>query len=551
MIAHVIIEGNIMRKIFKGLFPDEKITVFNREFESKYILWLLLAIGIILRIVLLGIVPGGINQDEAFSGYEAYSLVNYGIDSSGYAFPVYFVSWGSGMNVLNSYLMMPFIALFGVSAWTIRLPQVLVACVSLYVFYRLFREFVGEKISLVALAALVICPWHIMMSRWGLESNLAPGFLLFGLYAFLLGTKKPKYYIVSAVCYGLSLYCYATIWVVVPFLILLQFLYLLWVKKIRFSLELVIAVLVLAFLAMPLIAFLLVNNGYMDEIKTGFFSIPKLVYMRDSEISFANISDNFKNLCNLLWTQNDELIWNTTKQFGLYYKGGVVVAIIGLIYSVYRTVLSIVKRKFDAHAVIFINFVVSFALGCLVYVNVNRINCIHLSIVAFIAIAIYQGGKLAYKMTKYGDYVTSVISVVALISVVLFSQYYFGDYKSEIAPVFQEGLDEAIEFADSVANENQVIYVSPVYSYSKILLLDKYPVKEYINTVNYSNYPSAYLSVSSFGNYNFEFSYVDEANIYIVDKSTGETFIEYGYAVDIFDEVAVIHGANYSNRLYE
>lgn len=528
-----------IKNLIKPLCPSETITVFNREIQAKYLLWILLFLGIFLRVFYLGAVPGGLNQDEAFAGYEAYSLVKYGVDSSGYAFPVYFVSWGSGMNVLNSYLMMPFIAIFGVHAWTVRFPQVLTACVSLYIFYRLFKRFLGEKQALTALAVLAICPWHIMMSRWGLESNLAPGFLLFGLYAFVLGVEKPKFYIVSAVCYGLSLYCYATIWPVVPLLLILQALYLVWVKKFKISIEMVIAVVVLAFLAMPLLFFLLINNGYMDEIKLGFFSIPKLIYMRDSEISFSNISMNFKNLWNILWTQNDSLIWNCTEKFGLYYKGGFVVAIAGFIYSGYRTIKSIIKRKFDLHALLMINFLVALALGCLVYVNVNRINCIHISIVAFIAVALFRFFDVICKKTAAGKYAVAAVVLAGYLGVFSFANYYFEEYAKIIEPVFQKGLDEALEYANEIAQENDTIYVSPIYSYSKVLLLDEFPVKEYIDTVQFSNYPSAYLTASSFGKYVFDFDTLYGEGVYVVDKDYGQSLIEYGFDVKVFDTVAV------------
>lgn len=541
-------DENIMELWKMSPGKDENIIeLWNLKIKSKYIFWILLAIGVIVRIVLIGIVPGGINQDEAFSGYEAYSLLHYGMDSAGYSFPVYFVSWGSGMNVLNSYLMMPFIGIFGVHEWTVRMPQVIIACISLYIFYRMFKKFFGGKIALVALGVLAICPWHIMMSRWGLESNLAPGFLLFGLYAFMLGTEKPKFYIVSAVCYGLSLYCYATIWVVVPVLIVLQVLYLLWVKKLKFSVELLIAVLVLAVMAIPLLLFLLINNGYMNEIRTGFFSIPKLVVMRGSEISFDYFGDKLSNLLQLLWTQKDGAIWNSTEQFGLYYKGGLIVAVIGFLYSVDRTIISIVRRKFDAHVFLVINFVVAFVLGCLVFVNVNRINCIHLSIVAFIVVALYRFANMIYRMTKFGDYVTVLLSIAAIAGFAMFSHYYFGSYRDEIGTMFNEGLGDAVEYADSIAKDGQTVYVSPGYSYSKILLYSKFPVKEYLDTVQYSNYPDAYLNATSFGHYNFDLYYVDDVNIYIVDKETGENFYKYGYDVKMFDEVAVIHGMKNNN----
>ena len=73
-------------------------------------------------------------------------MLHYGMDSAGYAFPVYFVSWGSGMNVLNSYLMMPFIGIFGVHTWTVRMQKMITACVSLYLFYSLFSRIFSYSI---------------------------------------------------------------------------------------------------------------------------------------------------------------------------------------------------------------------------------------------------------------------------------------------------------------------------------------------------------------------------------------------------------------------
>ena len=49
----------------------------------RWIFVVLMIIGILSRIVLLGKVPGGINQDEAYATYEAYSLIETGMDSRG------------------------------------------------------------------------------------------------------------------------------------------------------------------------------------------------------------------------------------------------------------------------------------------------------------------------------------------------------------------------------------------------------------------------------------------------------------------------------------
>lgn len=56
----------------------------------------LIAIGILVRMAAFGSAPAGFNQDEAFAGYETWSLLTYGVDSWGYPWPCYFVSWGVG-----------------------------------------------------------------------------------------------------------------------------------------------------------------------------------------------------------------------------------------------------------------------------------------------------------------------------------------------------------------------------------------------------------------------------------------------------------------------
>lgn len=82
-----------------------------------------------------------------------------------------------------------------------------------------------RKLATWGLFLLAICPWHIMMSRWGLDANLAPGFLIFGLYFFVRGIEDKRFLPLSGLFYGLSLYCYAVIWPIVPLLLLLQISY--------------------------------------------------------------------------------------------------------------------------------------------------------------------------------------------------------------------------------------------------------------------------------------------------------------------------------------
>ncbi|HCS74868.1 MAG TPA: hypothetical protein DIW17_13460, partial [Clostridiales bacterium] len=242
-----------------------KESLFEKIYKSrKYVgVFLLILLGIILRAYKFGSIPAGLNQDEAFAGYEAFSLLNYGVDSAGYRNPCYFVSWGSGMNVLESYLAVPLMKLFGPSVVTLRLPQLILSCISLLVFYLLLQKIFSERTALIGLSLLAISPWHIMLSRWGLESNLAPSFLLFGLYFFILGIENNRYWIASAIMYGLSLYAYSINWIVIPLTLFCLIIYIIVSRrKIRYRYA-VISSAVLFIFALPLILFVLVNRGYI------------------------------------------------------------------------------------------------------------------------------------------------------------------------------------------------------------------------------------------------------------------------------------------------
>ena len=132
---------------------DEKI--------QKLLFILILILGIGARLWMFGDVPGGINQDEAFAAREAWSLLHYGKDSFGYSYPMYLTAWGSGMNALNTYLMMPFIALFGMHTWVFRLPQMLIGILSLFAIEEIVSKVADWKCSLCSPAGHWKAIWSL------------------------------------------------------------------------------------------------------------------------------------------------------------------------------------------------------------------------------------------------------------------------------------------------------------------------------------------------------------------------------------------------------
>ena len=144
------------------------------------------------RFILLGSLPDGVYPDEAYNAYNTWSMMVEGIDSRGYHAPVYFIAWGSGMNVLYAYLALPFFRLFGASLFVFRLPQALVSLAGVAAFYVLGRACFDKATGYLMAFALAINPWSIMNARFGLESTLAPYMILFALTFSCKGSKTLK-----------------------------------------------------------------------------------------------------------------------------------------------------------------------------------------------------------------------------------------------------------------------------------------------------------------------------------------------------------------------
>ena len=187
-----------------------------------------LILGSLVRVSFLDSFPSGLNQDEASAGYEAFAILTTGMDRHGNQAPVHFVSWGSGQNVLYSYLAIPFIALLGNTTIALRLPMALLSCVTLYALYYTIASLKDEKTALLFLAFLAINPWHISKSRWALESNLFPELVLLTFLLLLYSIRKQKYvfFYLSAFLFGLSSYSYGTSYFFLFFFILSLLVYL-------------------------------------------------------------------------------------------------------------------------------------------------------------------------------------------------------------------------------------------------------------------------------------------------------------------------------------
>ena len=465
--------------------------------REKCIFFLLIILGVLARVYRFGSVPPGLNQDEAFAAYDAWALLHYGTDSSLHRFPVYLTAWGSGMNALESYLMIPFLALFGVQTWVIRLPQLVLALLALPAAFSVGRRLGGNRGGLCALAVLALCPWHVLLSRWALESNMAPNLLLLGLCFFLRGREDGRFLPLSSLCCGLALYAYSAIWPVMPLLLGLM----LWYARPKADLWLLLSGLILAVLALPLVGFLAVNYGLIGEFSVGPFSVPKLVQMRAGEISLARIPDNLRTMLRILLTQSDGLKWNSPGRYGLFFPVALPFGLLGSGALLRRTVLAMREKRFDAACLLLFWLGTGTLLTALISVNVNRMNFLLMPI----ALTAALGAETALRLFgRRARIIAPLLLTALLIFFGFFARFYFTDYAASLGGEFTAGWDEAL---DAALSHRGTVYITRAIHYPKLLLRSETSPEEFNATVEYEYYPAQYLSPRNFT----RFVYVDDA----------------------------------------
>lgn len=217
--------------------------MLKKLFGNKLVL--VLVVASFLRLFLLDRIPPSLNWDEVSMGYTAYSISKTGSDEWGKHLPLLFRSYGEWKSAVYIYLLVPFINIFGLNAWGVRLPSALAGILAVYLTYLIGRRLYSPRVGLWAAFFLALSPWHLVLSRPAFEANVSLTLILAGVYFFLANRL-----LMSAVMFGLAPHTYNSAKVVVPLLIF----YLLWQSKLyKKTKELLLFVLPLALFALPLL----------------------------------------------------------------------------------------------------------------------------------------------------------------------------------------------------------------------------------------------------------------------------------------------------------
>ena len=477
------------------------------------VLALILLTGCLVRLAALDKSPLGLHQDEAYSAYNAWSVMHYGIDSYGYTRPVYYTVWGSGMSVLYSWLEMPFLALLGNTVWAIRLPQAILGCLSLPAVYGLGKEMGGRHLGLLFAGFLAINPWHIQQSRFGLDANLAvPAFLFFMYFLcrYLNGKRRSAWG--AAFFAGLTLYSYALTWILVPAVVLLCLIF--FRKRFSYDWRLLGAALLLAGMSVPLLLFLAVNFEWMPEIRTGLFSVPRLPALRTGEMEFSlsALKRRFFWMVAMLWAQHDDMWWISNETVGSYYYISTPFILAGFLYHVkVLTDWMRKKRALPLHFLIAIWFAAAFALGCCIdLAKYHKVNCVHIPIVLYGVLGVVCVLKLLHRRkgkraAEAGMWAAAGVYLAAF-GCYLYSQAAFGLHyenygNSALSHMHWYRYEEAIERAE-VLTEGDIGICG--LNYANVMLYKKISPYEYMEQVVYTDDELEFRTVRSIGRYHFD-----------------------------------------------
>lgn len=191
---------------------------------KKHIVFLLFSaiiiLALFLRVYRLDQVPPSLFGDEVDVGYQAYSLLTTGKDLAGRTLPLYLQSLTEYRASLYIYSVVPFVGIFGLSEWGVRLPAVFWGLVSLAGLFLLCRKLFNTKIALIAAFLISISPWHLQYSRGSFEVTMLLSFLIFATYFFFLSQKKQYFLPASALLFGLTVYIYSTAVVFSPLILI-------------------------------------------------------------------------------------------------------------------------------------------------------------------------------------------------------------------------------------------------------------------------------------------------------------------------------------------
>mgnify|MGYP000975928363 FL=1 len=181
--------------------------------KLRLLLFLIILLGLFLRIYNLEKVPPSLFSDEVDAGYQALSFNHCLTDYFGRSIPTHFKSIADYRTALPILSISFSQQIFGINDFSVRFPSVFFGTLSILIFYFIGKNiFKSESSGLILAFISSINPWLIHYSRTAFEVSAMLFVILLSIYFWLIFLKKQKYYflILCFVALLSSAYIYST-----------------------------------------------------------------------------------------------------------------------------------------------------------------------------------------------------------------------------------------------------------------------------------------------------------------------------------------------------
>lgn len=485
--------------------------------QKKFVVGILSAIvllALFVRLFNLASVPPSPFLDEVSNGYNSYSLLKTGNDEYGVHLPLLMQAYNDGRPALFVYLMTPFIQLFGLNLFAIRLPAVLLSVLATIAIFFLTKELlVGQDkkrerfaviTGLVAALFYAISPWNIYSSRTADEINMSVSFFVFGL-TFLLYALNRKLktlpFLTSVVCFVIAFYAYHGIKFFLPFFAV-GVAIIFFKDFLKYWKKAVIGVVLGLVLLIPLV-FAFSAPGATQRLGGVNKVDPNLVKRSAGRTLLddgrndviGKVFDNRRVAFSLEFSnnylRNFEPNWLFLQQgnrtfpvadFGPLYHYGLVLVLIGLVFLIRDNAF---RPGYKALLVLWILASVIPAAVSSESPHLNRPNTMFPGWIVLQAIGLslllVWIAKIKNSFIKIGSYILT--GTVIFVSFVWFWHAYFGLFPYEQSKKYQYGATKAFTDIKAIENDYEKIIVSNgdtlLMSYMYYLFTNKYDPKTY------------------------------------------------------------------------
>lgn len=193
----------------------------SRFWIAKKLLIFLCLLFLFTRIYKISEIPVSVYWDEASIGYNAYSISKNGKDEWGDFLPLHFRAFGEFKLPVYIYSVVPFVKMFGLNEFSVRIPAVLFSLGVVILTFFLARKSTGNNsVGLWASFFISISPFLFIFSRTGYEATAGLMFYLLGILLFLKNING-KFFLISIISFIISAYSYNSFRIVVPLTILI------------------------------------------------------------------------------------------------------------------------------------------------------------------------------------------------------------------------------------------------------------------------------------------------------------------------------------------